>query len=496
MLKPFWVSLAFVLTSTLWGQDIYRKADPPQTKSELDRLLESAWKDGEIAPAREASDAVFVRRAYLDYLGRTPSLDEAKTYVESDHADKQSLLIDQLLASHEFALYGAMRFGDALRIKSEFPVNLWPNAVYAYTRRVDEFLAKHEPYDQFVRSLLLSEGSNFRQPEANFYRAMAIRSPEGIANAVAVSLMGKPLNQLPEPVQKTLPEFFECVKYKKTKEWKEEIVIAERLETARTFTLPDGQKITVEKGGDPRQAFCRYLTEQDNPYFAPAMAQRAWRWFFGSELKVNSEILTFLSADFKKSGYDVKSLCRRIGNSNAYRLSSFYEGDIDKALDCHAVYPLRRLEAEVLDDTLRSITRTPGKFSSVIPEPFSFIPPEMRTIALADGSINNSFLLLFGRPPRDSGLPDERNNDITAKQRLFLYNSGDLFRRLAKMPIPGRLPQDRISSLYWTFYSRPPTDAELKTAMSEFDARGKQKKQFFADMAWILLNSKEFLHQH
>lgn len=496
MRKPFWSLLAFMLASTLCGQDVYQKANAPQARSPLDTLLESVWKKHAVAPAREASDSVFVRRAYLDFLGRTPSREEAKAYVESEHKDKQALLIDQLLSSHEFALYGAMRFGDALRIKSEFPINLWPNAVYAYTRSVYTFLDTNKPYDQFVRSLLLAEGSNFRQPEANFYRAMAIRSPEGIANAVASSLMGKPLTELPTAVQKTLPEFFQGVHYKKTKEWKEEIVMAERLETPREFTLPNGKKIMVEKGSDPRQAFCQYLTEQENPYFAPALVQRVWRWFFGVELEPTSEILAFLADDFKQSGYDIKSLCRRIGNSSAYRLSSFYEGDIDKALDCHAVYPLRRLEAEVLDDTIRSITRSPAQFSSVIPEPFSFIPPDMRTIALADGSINNSFLLLFGRPPRDSGLPDERNNNISTKQRLFLYNSGDLFRRLSKMPIPGRAPHERMINLYWTFYSRPPTQEELKIAMSAFNSKEQQKKQFLAELAWILLNSKEFLHQH
>ncbi len=496
MLKPFWTSLAFMLASTLWGQDVYQKATLPSPQSDVDRLLESVWKKHALSPAREASDSVFVRRAYLDFLGRTPSLEEAKAYVESDSKEKRALLIEQLLTSPEFALYGTLRFGDALRIKSEFPINLWPNAVYPYTRRVHEFLAKNEPYDHFVRALLLSEGSNFRQSEVNFYRAMAIRSPEGIADAAASFLMGSPLTDLPETVQKTLPAFFECVTYKKTKEWKEEIVMAERLDSAREFTLPNGKVISVEKGGDPRKAFCQYLTEQENPYFAQALVQRVWGWFFGNSPKADDEVLAFLSAEFKQSSYDLQSLCRMIGNSSAYRLSSFYDGDIEKALACHAVYPLRRLGAEVLDDTIRAITRTPAKFSSVIPEPFTFIPADMRTIALADGSINDSFLLLFGRPPRDSGLPEERNNEISTKQRLFLYNSGDLFRRLSKMPIPSRDPKDRISNLYWIFYARPPTENELSTAMTTFGAKGKQNKQFYGDLAWILLNSKEFIHQH
>ena len=77
-----------------------------------------------------------------------------------------------------------MKWCDALRVKSEFPINLWPNAVYGYQRRIRTFLKKNEPYDAFVRALLTTSGSNFRAMEVNFYRAMAERSPDGIAQAV------------------------------------------------------------------------------------------------------------------------------------------------------------------------------------------------------------------------------------------------------------------------------------------------------------------------
>ena len=77
-------------------------------------------------------------------------------------------------------------------------------------------------------------------------------------------------------------------------------------------------------------------------------------------------------------------------------------------------YPLRRLEAEVLIDALDQITGTTEQYSSAIPEPFTFIPEDQRSIALPDGSITSSFLELFGRPPRDTGLESERNNRPTA----------------------------------------------------------------------------------
>ena len=125
--------------------------------------------------------------------------------------------------------------------------------------------------------------------------------------------------------------------------------------------------------------------------------------------------------------YDLKHLYRLILNSQTYQLSS-----IPPDRSCRtprrnfAYYPLRRLDAEVLIDALCQITGTTEEYSSPIPEPFTFIPGEQRSIALADGSITSSFLEMFGRPPRDTGLESERNNSPTAAQRLHLLNSSHI----------------------------------------------------------------------
>ena len=82
-------------------------------------------------PDGMATDPVMVRRLYLDLAGRIPTKDEALEYVSSQAEGKRAELVDRLLGSSEFADYWAMRFCDILRVKSEFPINLWPNAVYA-----------------------------------------------------------------------------------------------------------------------------------------------------------------------------------------------------------------------------------------------------------------------------------------------------------------------------------------------------------------------------
>ena len=132
--------------------------------------------------------------------------------------------------------------------------------------------------------------------------------------------------------------------------------------------------------------------------------------------------------------YDLQHLFRLILNSRTYQQSSIPRSDRPDAEALFACYPVRRLDAEVLIDALNWIGGTGESYSSPIPEPFTFIPEDQRTIALADGSITSPFLEMFGRPARDTGLESERNNQPTDAQRLYLLNSSDMQRRIARSP--------------------------------------------------------------
>lgn len=490
----------------------YVKSREVAIRSDVDKALAADWKQKGLFPVTEASDSLLVRRLYLDLTGRLPSVEDAKSFVYSKDSGKYEKLVDSLLASRDFVEYWGMHWGDVLRIKSEFPINLWPNAVYIYQRRVEAFLEKNEPYHRFVRSLLLAKGSNFREAEANFYRAHADRSPAGIAKNVALTLCGIRLEKRSESEQQKWARIFEEIGFKSTKEWKEEIVFLKSC-PAREIILPNGKTVKVRANQEARRVLADFLTRtpEGKRILAEALVNRTWFWFFGSgitpsgddrdEKAINPELLKVLTDHVLKSEFNFRKLCREVVCSAAYRSASF-QGDKTVAKNAaFAAYPIRRLEAEVLDDAITAMSGQPSKYSSVIPEPFSFLPGNLRTVSIADGSISSSFLILFGRPSRDAGLMAERNNGINAKQRLFLYNSGALYRRVCQImrrPEYTRLSLPaKVDVMYWMFYSRPPTARELAIIEKRFNALPKKMRWTMQnDLVWILVNSAEFLHRH
>ena len=489
-------SVSFALQA---GDEIYRTERTVMLTNDFDRALEDRWKECGLFPVYEASDCVLVRRLYIDLVGRLPSPGEARAFVSSADPGKYPKLVDKLLGSPEFTIYWSMKFGDMLRVKSEFPINLWPNAVYAYMRRIQEFLAYDEPYDRFIRELLTARGSNFRNGAVNFHRAHADRSTRGIAKETFGDLFDQEFGALPEREQKAWEAIFAEVGFKSTLEWKEEIVFRKQL-PSREIMLPDHRFSTVPEGGSALGLLAESLGERPGKQLlARALANRTWRWFFGADLAgENDPALESLTDGWIRRDLKFRALCRAIVTSAAYRSASF-QADAKNKADHFAAYPVRRREAEVLDDAIGDITGWRNRYSSVIPEPFTFIPREMRTTAIADGSISSSFLILFGRPSRDAGTPGERADRINAKQRLFLFNSGELFRKLQNVPRRGdlrRLPvEKRIDGFYWLFYSRPPTGEERAVMLDYLRKIGKGETAE-RDILWTLVNSAEFLHRH
>ena len=519
------VALMTALACACTAQAAASAAEPRHEatpQSSIDDLVFGRLKQLGIEPAEPCTDAVFLRRAFLDLIGTLPTPKEARQFLQDRSPGKRPTLVDQLLEREEFADYWAMRWSDVLRIKAEFPINLWPNAAMAYYRWVRTCVKENMPYDQFARELLTSSGSNFRVPAVNFYRAMQSKEPETLAKAVALAFLGARAEKWEKSRFAAMAALFSQVGFKGTQEWKEEIIFFDRVKASKeagsdavkAAAFPDGTLAKLSPDKDPRAAFADWLMSPENPWFARAHVNRVWFWLLGRGIvhepddirpdnpPSNPELLDQLQRDFIACKYDFKQLCRRIVNSKVYQLSAIPKGNDPAGEANFAFYPMRRLDAEVLIDALNQITGTGEEYSSAIPEPFTWIPEDRRSIALPDGSISSSFLEMFGRPSRDTGLLSERNNTPTPGQRLHILNSSHVRRKIGESKIlqpmirGGKSQRGAATELYLAILSRFPTEEELGIVKTYSEAGEAQGQEALVDVAWALFNSVEFLYRH
>ncbi|MFA7257186.1 MAG: DUF1553 domain-containing protein [Kiritimatiellales bacterium] len=501
----------------------YGEAAQIPVRNRVDELVFAKQAEAGFPPSELCSDAVFVRRAYIDVIGTLPTANEVRRFLSSRSLEKRSELIDELLHRPEFADYWALKWCDLLRVKSEFPSNLWPNAVQAYHHWVLDALRRNMPYDQFARALLTASGSNFREPAVNFYRPFQERTPRKIFDTVALVFMGVRLENSgwSEEQMLGMDAFFAKVAYKKTDEWKEEIVYSD---PAKQLVNPVSKEpvLPTPLGGaplkpgiydDPRVAFADWLTAPNNPWFSRAIVNRVWFWLMGrgiihevDDIRPDNppwspELLAYLEKELVEGKYDLKHIYRLILNSSTYQLTSIptLENKADESGFSH--YRIRRLDAEVLIDAICQITGTGEEYSSAIPEPFTFIPSSQRTILLADGSIKSSFLEMFGRPGRDTSLESDRNNRVSVLQTLHMLNSSHIQKkimdgpRLRRMIVSTPGNKERVNLLYLEILSRVPTPPEQKIAL-DYIASSDRADDGFYDLAWALINTSEFILRH
>lgn len=518
--------------------NIYRGAAWTTPLTQIDRLVFKPLAAAGIHPT-PCSDAVFLRRAYLDITGTIPTAGEARKFLLDPDPGKRIALVDRLLATPEFADCCAMKWSDLLRVKAEFPVNLWPNAAQAYHHWIRASLRDNKPYDQFVREMLTANGSNFRVGPVNFYRAVQNKTPEGIASAVALTFMGTRTDLWPSNRLAGMAACFSQISYKPTREWKEEIVfwdpgkeIAQSTNAATAATnsvppnpppaarpavavLPDGKKIKLSGERDPREDFCNWLITAKNPWFAECVVNRIWSWLLGRGIihepddirpdnpPSNPALLAYLRKELVSHRFDLRYIYRLILTSRTYQMSSFPP---DKAVPgseaLFACYPLRQLDAEVLIDALNRITGTTELYTSPIPEPFTFIPEDQSAVALPDGSITSSFLELFGRPARATGMENERASRVSSSQRMHLLNSSHIQHKIEGGPVIEALisgkhkPAQIIENLYLTILSRYPTEDETKRVDAYVKTGVAKGREVWIDLAWALINSDEFRFRH
>jgi hypothetical protein len=166
-------TLATVLT--LGFSCLLQAAQPPAQDSTLltsakviDSILEKEWKKQKLQGNAPASDDIFVRRIYLDVVGRIPTYREAEEFAQSTDKAKRTKLIDRLLASEGYVQNMYNYWADVLRLQTNGGQSGAITGA-AYANFIKKSLKQNMPYDQFVRELVGAHGLAWKNGAIGYY---------------------------------------------------------------------------------------------------------------------------------------------------------------------------------------------------------------------------------------------------------------------------------------------------------------------------------------
>jgi hypothetical protein len=484
----------------------------------IDKHVNAKLQRVKALPSELCTDAEFLRRVSLDLTGLPPKADRVRAFLSDSTPSKakREKLIDELIGSPDYVKAWANKWADLLQCNSE---NLGQKGVWVYRQWIAQCIAQNMPYDKFVRSLLLAEGSAYQNPAANYYRVL--KEPGKITEDVSQTFLGVRFNcnkchdhPFEKWTQNQYYEFgahFARVAFKRGSLPGEEIVYrnynggeVKHLKTDMVVApkVPFGSERELKPDEDRRDPFVDWLTSKENPLFAKSMANRTWSYFFGKGIidpvddirggnpPSNPALLDALTAEFIKSNFDVRALMRTICQSRTYQLSIIpNKWNVDDTINFSHAQP-RRLSAEQMLDAVAVATGVRPQFAGM--------PTGMRPVEIPDGIVQgNDFLALFGRPKRQSACECERSSNITLSHALNLINGQTLSdavsspnSRIAKLVESEPDNRKLTEEIYLACLNRFPTEKEM--AAIDFE-HAKSRNELAQDLTWALINSSAFV---
>jgi hypothetical protein len=505
----------------------------------IDELNLAQLEQLHLKPSPPCDEATFLRRAFLDTIGRLPTPQEVREHLADRSPGKKERLVELLLARPEFVDYWTYKWSDMLLVSG---AKLRPAAVNAYWQWIRDRVAENAPWDEIVREIVTSRGSSVENGATNFFAVH--QDPETLAENTAQAFLSLSINCAKchnHPLEKWTNDqyyaFANLFARVRAKGWGGE---AREGDGARTLYVEsrgdllqpktgrpqppaplDGEPLPMDDAGDRREALARWLTSSENPYFSRAIVNRIWANFFGvglvepvDDLRAtnpasNEKLLAALCDFTREQGYDLKSLMRLILLSETYARSSqpLPENKDDRRWFARA-YP-KRLMAEVLADAIADVTGVSDRYTEIVradgsTEKVTVYDADTRALELRDSTVKNAFLDTFGRNAREITCECERSSQPSLVQVLHLSNGTTLNDKLAakegwvtQLMATDPKPADLVEGAWVRVLSRRPTEAEGKPFEEMLAAAmPEEKRQIVEDMYWSLLTSREFLFRH
>ncbi|MBL8898448.1 MAG: DUF1549 domain-containing protein, partial [Planctomycetes bacterium] len=169
------------------GAPATAERDHAKFAAAIDRLVDADLARAGVPANPPSDDATFVRRAYLQIVGRIPTAEEARAFLADRSAEKRTQLIDRLLVSpgHESHLF--TWYADLLRAKSRLANQI---SGEPYLHWIKSAVAANEPYDQIARDLLTASGAAHAREngETGYYLRDRGMPEDNMANTARVFL--------------------------------------------------------------------------------------------------------------------------------------------------------------------------------------------------------------------------------------------------------------------------------------------------------------------
>lgn len=493
----------------------------------VDAMLKESWDEASVKPSRPATDEEFLRRAYLDVLGRIPNIREASDFLRAKDAGKRAKLVEYLLASPDYPKNFATQWKVILLGRKAQPREVDPVALTTWLRRQ---FAENRPWDQFAKELLAAKGSNKELGAVNYTLA---HMPDGAVNLTSVTtrvFLGQqiqctqchdhPSNDWKQADFWGINAFYKGLKkqdvrkadaagteaYDHTEladEPTDKYSSFERRDARLGIAFPtflDGRRISPKKDVDRRAALAGMITDPKNADFSKAFVNRMWGHFFGRGFvnpvddfgshnpASHPELLARLADDFRDGGFDIKSLIRWIMNSDAYQLSSMAikENEKDESLFSHMT--MKPMTPEQLFDSLIIATaahKAGGEDTSKKRDQwlgqfvFAFANDEGEEGSSFQGTIPQALMMMNG---------ELMEKAVGGRSGSFL---ADLLEK-AQLQAKGSTETFVVNQIYLAALSRSPTRNELAAAR-RYLGNYPDTICVMEDMFWALLNSNEFV---
>lgn len=231
----------------------------------------------------------------------------------------------------------------------------------------------------------------------------------------------------------------------------------------------------------------------------------------------NAALLNSLADEFRQNKYDLKWLMRTIANSEAYQLSSRYNGNWNSTLEpTFARHLVRRLWAEEIHDSIAVAsgilpTYNVAEFGgamyidrTVRPVRFAMQLPEPANLPDGGNGAVTAFLNSFGRGNR---LDDDRKGDGSPLQALNLMNDNFVMTRIRSSNTGGQqsllnrsinmADEQMVNQFFLQILARYPSRQELDAAVATLrGTTGTTRLQRGENLIWTLFNKVDFIYNY